>query len=415
MNKQIPIIIQREFMKLVRRKSFWISTFALPVILLIIFGISVATGSDLEASWEERLDEAETVLIVDEAEIIDSELLEEPLRRSNDRNAAMEQFRSEAADALIIYPDNFQNERNITVFEQDSGLLNNTSYQGLAEELLRESVLSRVANQDETALISGDVAIDVQRFDGSQPLPDPLEKAGSYVIPGLLALVYFLLILLSANYFIMSVAEEKENRVAEMVFTAVKPVHVIMGKLAGLSGVALLQAAANIGLLFIVLLIASANLPVETAGAAPEDIRQFDIEINPGQIILGIFYLVAGFLILATTMIGVGAIMPSAQEAGSLTGVFLLLAISPLWFMANILANPNGLLAVVASYFPYTAPLILLIRNTLGELGMGEIILSIGTMSIYVIAISYLAVRLFQLGAMEYHQKLSLKRVWQRR
>lgn len=403
MNKNIAIIFQREFKKIIRKRSFWFSTLAFPLFFFVIITVSYLAGGSLEESLQEQLQDSDGVIIIDNAGVISQETLFEPLSLGKSEEAAVERLRAEELEAVIVYPENVITQSEITVYEQSSGILDNDNFQELGREILRQNILSGIATPEQAAIISGEIAVETQKYEGEEPAVDPMEEFGTYLAPGLLVLVFFLLIILSANYFVMSVSEEKENRMIEIVLTIVKPLQLIFGKIIGLSGVALLQAAINIGLIIIAFSLFQDQVPVDTAGIT--------VEYDLGRIALNIFYLATGFLLLGASMIAAGSVMPSAQEAGGLTSVFLLIAISPTWFFANILADPSGPLAIGTSYFPYTAPLILMMRNTLGEITGWEIFLSIGAMSLYVAIVLYLAVKLFRLGAMEYNQKLSLKRI----
>ena len=133
------------------------------------------------------------------------------------------------------------------------------------------------------------------------------------------------------------------------------------------------------------------------------------LQINPLQIFLAIYYLICGFLILAFTMVGVGAAMPSYREANSFSAVFIMLSIFPIYFFAFILAEPSGPLAIALSYFPYTAPMILMLRNALGVMPPLEIILSLVALPLYILGVSFLAYKMFEFGVLEYNQKVSFK------
>ena len=405
-NPKLATVIQREFIKIVRRKSFWLSTLAIPAFVLLAAVIGAIAGADIEETVQEQLEDADGIVVVDKANIINEATLPEPLRLSDDKQQALDDFYQEEIDALIVVPADVETEPQLTVYEQDQGILINSNLEQLAIDIVRENVAAEVDDEAVTALLLGDVEVDVQRFEGAEPAPDLREQLGEYAAPGLLTALYFLLILVSANYFIMSVTEEKENRVIEMVFTAIKPTMLLMGKIIGITGLAGLQLLINGVFIGSIFLLFQEQVPAE--------LLDIHLQIDVLQLAISSFYLVAGFLLLAVTMVAVGSIMPSAQEAGSLTSVFLILAISPLWFFTAILANPSGAIAVGASYFPYTAPLVLLLRNTLGELSMLEVGLSIGVLSIYVVIAGYLAVIFFKRGAMEYNQRLSLRRALKR-
>ena len=144
----------------------------------------------------------------------------------------------------------------------------------------------------------------------------------------------------------------------------------------------------------------------------PFDIDFSKIVLDPVAIGLAFFYTFAGYLLYAAIMAGVGAIVPTAREAGGLVAFFMICALSPFYFIAALIADPDGPTAVLTSYFPLTAPLVLVLRNALGALSPIEIAASIAALIAYIVLAFLIAVKLFQLGALEYGQRLSLKRLF---
>jgi ABC-2 type transport system permease protein len=172
-----------------------------------------------------------------------------------------------------------------------------------------------------------------------------------------------------------------------------------MGKVIGQVGAIFTQIFLLVSMAGLVIRFTSDSLPFSLA----------NVSIEPTQIILAIVYLIFGFLILAFTMVGVGAAMPTYREASSFSSVFILLSIFPMYFFMMVLAEPTGLLSIVTSYFPYTAPMVLLLRNSLNALSPVEIAISIVTLIIDIFVIAFLSYRLFEFGALEYNQKISFK------
>ncbi|KKQ10746.1 MAG: hypothetical protein US23_C0026G0004 [candidate division WS6 bacterium GW2011_GWE1_36_69] len=79
--------------------------------------------------------------------------------------------------------------------------------------------------------------------------------------------------------------------------------------------------------------------------------------------------------------------------------------------MQLLITDPNGTIATVLSYFPFTSFMVLLIRNSFGALPLPELILGIFTSVVYVVAAMYIAMKLFELGCLMYNRRPSLKEV----
>jgi ABC-2 type transport system permease protein len=103
--------------------------------------------------------------------------------------------------------------------------------------------------------------------------------------------------------------------------------------------------------------------------------------------------------------------MPTYREAQSFSSVFILLGMYPLWLVGLLMTDPSGPVAMFSSYFPFSSAMVLLFRNALGEISGMEMLFSTFVLLIYVILSFLISYKLFEIGALEYHQRLSLKTV----
>jgi ABC-2 type transport system permease protein len=199
----------------------------------------------------------------------------------------------------------------------------------------------------------------------------------------------------------MSVSEEKENRVIEIVLSTIKSKSLIFGKIIGQVAIVVTQVLFLLLLSLLVLLIFKDSIPIQ--------IDLGDITITLGQILLAGFYAFLSFFILACTMVGVGAAMPNYKDAQSFSSIFIFLSIIPIYFVTTIIADPTGTVARVLSYLPFTNGIVLLFRSTLGALTPFEIILSGAVLILYAVIAVFVAFRLFEIGSLEYSRKITLK------
>ena len=181
----------------------------------------------------------------------------------------------------------------------------------------------------------------------------------------------------------------------------------LMSKLAGLAAVGVTQLALTLVLTLGVAALLKTRLPFE--------IDMSKVVFDPVAIGLAFFYTIAGYLLYASILAGVGAVVPTAREAGGLVAFFMICALSPFYFIMALIAEPTGTTAVITSYFPLTAPLVLVLRNSLGALSPLEIATSIIAMITYIGLAFMGSVKLFEVGALEYGQRLSFQRVFAKR
>ena len=125
--------------------------------------------------------------------------------------------------------------------------------------------------------------------------------------------------------------------------------------------------------------------------------------------IIGALLMIGGMMLFTGTLIAVGAIMPTAKEAGQYFGLAILVMFVPFYIIMLILSDPSAPVVQAFTFFPYTAPVTALLRNAFGSLSVLDAAIVISTLIILGTIVIMLSVRLFRYGAMEYSGRLSLK------
>lgn len=125
--------------------------------------------------------------------------------------------------------------------------------------------------------------------------------------------------------------------------------------------------------------------------------------------IIGALLLIGGFALFTTTLVAIGAVMPTAKEAGNFMGVMMALIFVPFYAISMIFSNPESLIVQVFTYFPFSSPVTAMLRNGLGSLSIGEAATVIAILFIGSALMFRLAVRLFQYGSISYTSKVSIR------
>jgi ABC-2 type transport system permease protein len=131
--------------------------------------------------------------------------------------------------------------------------------------------------------------------------------------------------------------------------------------------------------------------------------------------ITGALLLLGGFTLFTGVLVAIGAIMPTAKEAGTIFGPLMALIFVPFYAVSLIISDPTALIVQVFTYFPLTAPVTALLRNGFGTLGAVESAIVIAEVFIVGILILRLAVHLFRYGSIEYGRKLSIAGTFRRK
>ncbi len=414
MNKMF-LVAKREYFSRVRKVSFWLSTLFFPLFIIVIgvlSGLGTAAVEDLSELNLENLEQP--LLVLDESGLVARnlplpelvEFIEPQTQTDSELNEAIERVKELEAEALIYYPPQLTETLTIQIYTKDQGLFANGKYDGFANALIVQSAQSQIDNPNLVTALNANFATDITAYEDGQVVETGL---GSLVFPILSLIIYVLLVTTGSGYMLQSVSEEKENRMIEVILSSISSRELIWGKIIGLIGVVLTQLLALVALSVVPFLAFDLELPVDLAG----------LTVTVPQLLLAVFYIMAGFATLSGIMVGLAAAMPSYKEAQSFSGVFYIIGIFPLYLFSVIIADPGGIVATVLSYVPIASPLVFIARSAFDALGTVEIILSVVINIVYVVISFYAAFALFEIGSLEYTQKLGpkqiLSRLWQSR
>jgi ABC-2 type transport system permease protein len=111
-------------------------------------------------------------------------------------------------------------------------------------------------------------------------------------------------------------------------------------------------------------------------------------------------------------LVAIGAAMPTAKEANGFFGIVITLMIVPFWFFPLLMSPASSVVVTGLTYFPFTAPFALLIRNGFNTLPLHEGVIGLTIVALSGIFAINIAVRIFRYGTLEYSNRLSLRAIF---
>ena len=222
-------------------------------------------------------------------------------------------------------------------------------------------------------------------------------ESSFYLVFGLGLLIY-MSVLLYGQFVLGAVIEEKETRIAEILFSSMRSFPLMMGKLIGVSLVALTQLS--------IWGIAFTSLSAWVAGSS------FTLpRIPPMVFVYFVLFFLMGYFIYATVYAVVGSMVTTTQEGGQLALPIVLLLVMGFYLSFNIIRSPNSSLAFWASMFPFFAPITMLVRIVTETPPLWQILLSFGIGVVTVVGLMWLAARIYRVGMLMYGKKASIPEV----
>ncbi|MEE2700229.1 MAG: ABC transporter permease [Bacteroidota bacterium] len=246
----------------------------------------------------------------------------------------------------------------------------------------------------------------------------------SFGIAFMCGILIYVFIFMYGTMVMRGVIEEKTSRIVEVIISSVKPFQLMMGKILGVALVGLTQFMLWI-LLTLIISSCAEILFFDTSAIASEsmelekeqsvilsELLKSVAGINIPQLLIAfIFYFLGGYLLYSALFAAVG----SAVDAEADTQQFILPITIPLILsfilMQPIMDNPDGVLAYWASIIPFTSPIIMMVRLPFG-VSNSELIFSMSLLVIGFLATTALAAKIYRTGILMYGKKTSYKELW---
>jgi ABC-2 type transport system permease protein len=420
MNK-ILLIISREYLTRVKKRSFVIMSIIGPLLFGALFAVPIWLAS--------RESGEKVVKILDESGYFEGkqdqwgsmafEYTSEPL------DSAKQGLKQDGSLGLLYIP-NFalEDPKGITFFSQDNpGIEVQSSLERMLRNEIEEIKLTRSGiDKKELDKLKTDVSISFIN------LTDNGEKEGNIgLATGLgyvLSFMIYMFVLLYGVQTMRGVIEEKTSRIVEVIISSVKPFQLMMGKIVGVGFVGITQLLIWVVLTFVIAQAVFAIYGVDMAAANEVQMQQAGqvaggegiaevmkviSTINfPLVIVTFIFYFVGGFFFYGSLFAGVGSAVDSDADAQQFQLPVTLPLIASIVILSAIIREPNGSLAFWTSVIPFTSPVIMMMRVPF-EPPLWEILLSMCCLILGFLFTTWLAGRIYRVGILMHGTKVNYK------
>jgi len=409
---KIWLIIKREYLVRVRKKSFIIMTILGPILMAALLIVPTYLAEEnkenriiaLNEDANYNLEDSEfihfTTIPTSEAELLKTDFNESPFY-------------------ALLYIDG----ENFTLYSnQQISLSVSKSIERQLEQLIEHEKLKLLGIDLqilEDASTEINITTKIISEDGNTSNSQAEASMGIGFLSGILI---YMFIFMYGTMVMRGVIEEKTSRIVEVIISSVKPFQLMMGKILGVALVGLTQFVLWILLTIIISTVAElafldVNVMATEMNSSDQSVILAQVAeltggINLVQIFLAfIFYFLAGYLMYSALFAAVG----SAVDAEADTQQFVLPITIPLILsfvlITPIMENPDGTLAFWMSMIPFTSPVIMMVRLPFGVANW-ELALSIGILIASFIATTWLAGRIYRTGILMYGKKATYKEIW---
>ncbi|HUS94677.1 MAG TPA: ABC transporter permease [Patescibacteria group bacterium] len=414
---EFRIIFSEEFRRQVLRPGFAFFALLIPFLMLIAIPLTPFVvdlieednpeqTQDFEAGW----DALATVGYVDSAGVLLGPGSLDSPKMYGDRAAGIEAVQQGEIDTLFILPVHYfesgQVEKYRAASENEgfvgtiwgspaqwnfSGFL---SYALVADQV-EPDLLARALNSAEyrNYAIGDDGAV-------SDVVP-PVQAVGEIMVPLLFGVLLVMAVLTGSSTLMSSVAEEKETRMIEMLVTSAAPLSIMSAKLLALGLAALIQIAVWVSVAVFALPAIIDRIP-----------NGGELTISPDLLVVVLTAFVLGFFLFSALALFMATLVPSTSDAQRQTGLLSMLLMLPIMFIGLFINNVGGTLSQIFTYFPFTAPTMIMLRLGLGSISGSEIAAALGLVAITAVLLLWVASRVFRAGILLSGQRITPDNVW---
>jgi ABC-2 type transport system permease protein len=415
--RNIWLVIKQEVVTTLKRPSFWIMTFLVPVLLLGVQVYSAIQDSDLDLGGADADKTEETssiempvIGLVDEVELIAKMPAGFPpdlFRPYADEATARAALEADEIEQYVHIPADYVATGDVTVYDKNFQILASGENMGAAFHSTNEWMLGYLINLNLTgdeqlvsALRDPVPGAYAERHVINPPVEtDESVRALAEVIARVMPYMFYFILLVGSSYLLRSVADEKENRTVEVLLLSLHPRQLMTGKILGLSVVTLVQLGIWLG----------GGMLILNQGKALLDVSGF--AFPPGFVVWAFLFLALGFLLFSSVMAAAGAIAPTAREGNQAIWLLMLPLMPTLMFSSLFVEEPNSPLVLVLSLFPFSAPSAMVTRLALGEVPLWQIMVSLAGLALTTYLMVVLAARFFRAGNLLSDASFSLRRL----
>lgn len=435
MNK-VNLIIQREYLSRVKKKSFIIMSIVGPLLIAAIMIVPawLATSSE----------DYQNIEVLDETGLFIRNLENTEEIKFNYEFRSLEQAQKDLNEggkytAILHIPKVvITHPKTVQIFYKEKPKGSSISYmETQIAKVIENKKLEDLHNLslDQISGLRPNVQIVPNKVTSDGKSEETADGVASLLGFILAFFIYFFIFLFGVQV-MRGVIEEKSNRIVEVIISSVKPFQLMMGKILGIALVAITQF-----LIWVVLstaLIGGAQqfFKEELKAAQTEQVKKLE-SVNPSDIkvdkadsqasefiarlsgqlsminfplVLGafLFYFIGGYLLYGSLFAAIGSAVDNETDTQQFmvpVTIPLILAIA----MAQVaIENPDGTLAFWGSMIPFTSPIIMMIRIPVG-VAYWEIILSMGLLIATFIASTWVAGKIYRTGILMYGKKVTFK------
>ena len=409
------VVIHREFWERVRSKSFIISTIVTPLFVMAVMVLPAILS-------QRSADRGFRLVIVDESAdqlgtAVVASMMEEGGNSGSSITLAPDDFDSQAGalnsrlqtdriDAYLRIPSDVRDGGSVSLWSVDAITVGERSRIRSALAAAVQGERAAELGIDENSIHDLLAPVDLNEIRVTEGGEE--DRSGARMFAGVaVAFPLYFLILIYGTFVLRSAQEEKTHRISEILVSSVSPTKLMLGKVLGVGSTALLQVGIWGAIAFFLM-----GLPLlAMMGAAPEFQEQVAGVFPTGGLVVFAIFVLLGFLLFATMFAALGAAAENMEDAQRFTIPLTLSLLVPILMTESLVRAPSGTAAIVMSWIPFTAPIVMPIRWFAGGAGTAEVIVAALWLLLSIVAVGWGAGRIYRAGILNTGRRIGWRSI----
>jgi len=395
-------IALQEYRRNVFKKGFILLLISVPIFILFSVGIGVYMESvednDLPVGYVDFAGVFNNDLSANNLQSIWEQEYEEGIEfiQANNKEEALDMLNTGSIQVFYVLPDDYMDTRHIEEFYYEKPG-ENAEWQFY--DFLQLNLLSTQQVKIAKRVAFGSEVIK-RSIDGKRTF-NPGGPTFGLLMPLFLTMAFLFMILMSSGYTLKAFADEKENRTMEMLITSISTSQLVTGKILGIVAI----GVTLIGSWMIEILIGV--LIAQKIG-----INWFmDLSMDWRTIFATLVIGIPAYALVIALMTAIGGMVTNSKEGQSVSSIFVILHLIPLYISWSFINNPHSTLALILSLCPFTSLLTIGVRNLFTIVPAWQILVNIAIQLICLLGALKLAGKSLQIGLLRYGQRLTWRRL----
>ena len=430
------VILKREYLTRVKKRSFLIITFLGP-----LFFAALMIAPSLMMMKSDSMETKKTIAVLDETDWFNGKFESSDINTfvytNTDENIdTLKKLILEGVyDAVLYVPaTSLSVPTNAKLYSNKQIPMSLSSYikSEMKQEVEHRKLLAHGIDPKIVKSVNTSINISTIRMDEEEGEKTSYAELESIIGLALAVIVYFVIFLFS-NQVLRGVIEEKSNRIIEVIISSVKPFELMMGKIIGIALVGLTQFLLWIVLTIGIYLVANGiilgpEIMSPSGTVMTEEISQI-VDTSQGQnimlevvsmiesinfkaiLISFLFYFVFGFLLYAALFAAVGGMVDNETDSNQFVTILSMPLIVAIVCSTAMINNPDSGLGIWLSMIPFTSPVSMMIRIPFG-VPYWQVVVSLLILVLTFVFITWIAAKIYRTGILMYGKKPNLKEIW---